>query len=165
MSNNNVAAQAFIAFLRCEAQQAEERAKSLRATAATIEANNLGGARKKHKRDASTEGKSKAHSAYTLFVHENYEIIKKEHTDLPSREIISILAQQWGSTSEEEKQVWKYRAEQVRNEPFPTIPGMMPDVPEMDEDTQDEEDVIDDETGGGKRRASRRDPVTPSISV
>jgi hypothetical protein len=37
----NGAAQAFIAFLRCEATQADERAKSLRATAAAIEANNL----------------------------------------------------------------------------------------------------------------------------
>ena len=37
------AAQAFIAFLRCEATQAEERAKSLRATAATIEANSVEG--------------------------------------------------------------------------------------------------------------------------
>ena len=37
------AAQAFIAFLRCEATQSEERAKSLRATAAAIEANNLEG--------------------------------------------------------------------------------------------------------------------------
>ena len=37
------AAQAFIAFLRCEANQAEERAKSLRATAATIEANSAEG--------------------------------------------------------------------------------------------------------------------------
>ena len=33
------AAQAFIAFLKCEATNAEERAKSLRATAAAIEAN------------------------------------------------------------------------------------------------------------------------------
>jgi hypothetical protein len=40
MSN---AAQAFIAFLRCEAIQSEERARSLRATAAAIEANNLEG--------------------------------------------------------------------------------------------------------------------------
>lgn len=37
------AAQAFIAFLRCEATQAEKRAKSLRATAATIEANSRDG--------------------------------------------------------------------------------------------------------------------------
>lgn len=41
MSNN--AAQAFIAFLRCEATQAYERAKNLRATAAAIEANNIEG--------------------------------------------------------------------------------------------------------------------------
>jgi hypothetical protein len=33
------AAQAFIAYLRCEARQAEERAKSLRATAAAIQSN------------------------------------------------------------------------------------------------------------------------------
>ena len=33
------AAHAFIAFLKCEANNAEERAKSLRATAAVIEAN------------------------------------------------------------------------------------------------------------------------------
>ena len=33
------AAQAFIAFLKCEATQAEERAQQLRATAAAIEAN------------------------------------------------------------------------------------------------------------------------------
>jgi hypothetical protein len=41
--SNGGAAQAFIAFLRCEAAQAEGRAKSLRATAAAIESNNLGG--------------------------------------------------------------------------------------------------------------------------
>lgn len=37
------AAQAFIAFLRCEANQAEERGKQLRATAAAIEANSTEG--------------------------------------------------------------------------------------------------------------------------
>lgn len=37
------AARAFISFLLCEAKQAEERAKSLRATAATIEAKNFEG--------------------------------------------------------------------------------------------------------------------------
>jgi hypothetical protein len=89
------AAQAFIAFLRCEATQSDERARSLRATAAAIEANNLEGAcrlaevlcichiqshffgiflipalgrKRKRKRDAATKPK-KAHSAYTLFVH------------------------------------------------------------------------------------------------
>ena len=36
-------AQAFIAFLNCEAQQAEARARSLRATAASIEAHSAEG--------------------------------------------------------------------------------------------------------------------------
>lgn len=35
----NAAIQAWISYLRCEANAAEERAKSLRATAAVIEAN------------------------------------------------------------------------------------------------------------------------------
>jgi hypothetical protein len=38
-----MSAQAFIAFLRTEAQQAEDRARSLRATAAAIEANAYNG--------------------------------------------------------------------------------------------------------------------------
>ena len=37
------AAKAFVSFLRCEAKQAEDRARSLRSTAAIIEANNLEG--------------------------------------------------------------------------------------------------------------------------
>jgi hypothetical protein len=126
----------------------------------------LSGTRKKRKR-ADPLGKHKAHSAYTLFVHENYGLIKRDHGELPSREIISILARQWGSTSEEEKQIWKYRAEQAREEPFPTVPGMLPDDHETDDDeTLDEEDGIDDDTGGGKRRANRRDlHATSSVSV
>jgi hypothetical protein len=88
----NAAIQAWIAYLRCEAAQAEERAKSLRATAAVIEANNgsadgkrihvtavtmllnsdrrlllyLQGSKRKRKRDSSKP--KRAHTAYTLFV-------------------------------------------------------------------------------------------------
>ena len=43
------AARAFVSFLLCEAKQAEDKARSLRATAATIEANNLEAQRKKQK--------------------------------------------------------------------------------------------------------------------
>lgn len=56
-------AQAFIAFLRCEATQAEERAKSLRATAAAIEANNL---KRKRRRDDGSA--TKEHNAYSMFL-------------------------------------------------------------------------------------------------
>ena len=56
-------AQAFIAFLHCEATQAEERAKSLRATAAAIEANNL---KRKRRRDDGSA--TKEHNAYSMFL-------------------------------------------------------------------------------------------------
>ena len=41
------AARAFISLLLCEAKQAEDRARSLRATAATIEAKNIEGESRK----------------------------------------------------------------------------------------------------------------------
>lgn len=76
-----------------------------------------------------------------------------------------MLARQWASTSDEEKQIWKYRAEQSRNEPFPTIPGLMPDVPGMDDGSVDDDDGVDEETGGGKRRAIKRETDTPSAAI
>lgn len=79
---------------------------------------------------------------------------------MPSREIISLLARQWGSTSEEEKQIWRYRAEQSRNEPFPTVPGIIPDVHEMEDELEEEAvDHDDDEHGSVKRRALKAAPI------
>lgn len=200
----NAAAQAFIAFLRCEAQQAEDRAKSLRTTAAAIEANNLEGMylarcnctamqflamiesfdlttfdshtltfghvriarRKKRKREPSSPSKGKTQSAYTMFVQENYESTRKNHPDLPSREIISILARQWGNTSEVEKQAWKYRADNAPNAPSTSIPGIAEleehasdddEENEEEEEEEEEEDPEEDENeadGGGKRQSS-----------
>ena len=100
-----------------------------------------------------------------MFVHENYHLIKKEQGELTSREIISMLARQWGTTTDEEKQIWKLRADHARNEPFPTIPGLMPDDPDEDDETSDEDFGIEDETGGRKRRALRRHPIASSTSV
>lgn len=115
--------------------------------------------RKKRKRQTSS------HTAYTLFVHENFELIKKDNPELASKDIISALARQWAGTSEDEKQIWKYRAEQTRHEPYPTNPGLMPDVPDTD-DELDDDDETDEDTGGGKRRATtRREPLPPSTTV
>eukprot|EP00934_Nitzschia_sp_Nitz4_P006838 Nitzschia sp. Nitz4//scaffold58_size112336//33270//33792//NITZ4_004024-RA/size112336-augustus-gene-0.3-mRNA-1//1//CDS//3329554962//6828//frame0 len=116
------AVQAFIAFLRCEAKLAEERAKSLRTTAAAIEANNnnITGRSKKRPRESSPVEPRKNHTAYSFFVNENLELLRKEQPELSSRELVAILARQWDVTSEEEKLVWKYRADQARpTEPLP----------------------------------------------
>jgi hypothetical protein len=140
------AAQAFIAFLRVEASSSEDRARSLRATAAAIEANAHEGkssrgrecyfvapklssclipiiilrlhqscvARGRRKRKRETKPK-KAHTAYTLYVSENYESIKKTHgADMPSKDIISIIARQWSQIDDQEKQAWQFRAEQLK---------------------------------------------------
>mmetsp|Transcript_20913 Transcript_20913/g.29061 ORF Transcript_20913/g.29061 Transcript_20913/m.29061 type:complete len:179 (+) Transcript_20913:84-620(+) len=104
-----MSAQAFIAFLRCEANQAEERGKALRATAAAIEANAGNEVKKKRKRDANRP--KRQHTAYTMFVQENYESIKRNNDpNIGSKDIISIVARQWADTTEEEKQMWKARA-------------------------------------------------------
>lgn len=152
-------AQAFIAFLRCEANQAEERARSLRATATTIEANSSevgrspgGGLKKKRKRETKTK---RAPTAYTLFVHENYEMIKKTQGDenMPSRDIISLVAQQWAQTSETEKQMWQFRAEQMKNASSANtalthqVEDEIPELPSPDHASNND--------GGGKRKARK----------
>mmetsp|Transcript_21458 Transcript_21458/g.25893 ORF Transcript_21458/g.25893 Transcript_21458/m.25893 type:complete len:178 (-) Transcript_21458:65-598(-) len=104
-----MSAQAFIAFLRCEANQAEERGKALRATAAAIEANAGNEVKKKRKRDSNRP--KRQHTAYTMFVQENYESIKRNNDpNIGSKDIISMVARQWADTPEEEKQMWKARA-------------------------------------------------------
>lgn len=50
------------------------------------------------------------HTAYTMFVMENYEAIRKSNADMPSKEIISMVARQWAQVSDEEKELWKERA-------------------------------------------------------
>ena len=119
--------------------------------------------------DETTSQHDKTHSAYGFFVHENLEIIRKEQTEQqhqqqPSREMLSRLARQWGTMSEEEKLVWKFRAAQSQSEPYPTIPGVLLDIPDMDDDTDNEEnDGMEEENGGKKRRGTRRDG--PRISL
>jgi hypothetical protein len=68
--------------------------------------------RKKRKRETKPK---KAHTAYTLYVHENYESVKKAHRpDMPSKDIISLIARQWSQIGDQEKQAWQFRAEQLK---------------------------------------------------
>lgn len=120
---------------------------------------------KKRKRDASNPSRGKTQSAYTFFVHENYELVRKEHAALSSRDIISILARQWASTNEEEKQLWKYRAEQARIEPYPTIPGMMPLDAEIGPEEEEELDEDEHHDADEVKREAIKDANSAEISV
>ena len=68
---------------------------------------------KKRKRD---EKPKRVHLAYSEFIKVNIEQYKKSHPDVPAREVVSIMSRQWANTSEEEKSIWRYRAEQLNME-------------------------------------------------
>jgi hypothetical protein len=52
-----------------------------------------------------------------LSLAENYELIKNSQpVDAPSKDAISIVAKQWANTTEDEKNVWKARAEQMKDQ-------------------------------------------------
>jgi hypothetical protein len=74
--------------------------------------NNTESALKASKRKAVRDPNrpKRQHTAYTMFVMENYEAIKKNNAEMPSKEIISMVARQWAQVSEEEKALWKERA-------------------------------------------------------
>lgn len=100
-----------IAFLQCEANLADERAKALRATASLIEA------KERKKRRLAGGSQKKQHTAFTLFVQENFEQIKNsaESASLESKDIIAVVARQWAEMSFEEKQAWKERAASIKD--------------------------------------------------
>lgn len=51
------------------------------------------------------------HTGYTLFMQEKYPNVKTEHTDLPNKDLISLVAKQWKDLNAEEKTTWKERAQ------------------------------------------------------
>jgi hypothetical protein len=129
---------ALVAYLRCEADISELKAKRLREQAAVL-AQEYGDADfhvlepeemapldengipkyrgRKRGRKARTRKRKhdphrpkRQHTAYTLFVQENYQSIRTQYPELQSKEIIGLVARQWGSVSDLEKQAWKSRA-------------------------------------------------------
>jgi hypothetical protein len=66
---------------------------------------------KYRKRKPNPNRRKRQHTAYTLFVQETYPGIKAANPTLPSKDVISIVAKQWGNLlSPEEKQAWKLKA-------------------------------------------------------
>ena len=110
----------------------------------------VGRGKKKRKREKA----KRAPTAYTLFVHENYETIKKARGDpeMASRDVIALVAQQWAETSEAEKQMWQFRAEQ--HEMKPSAAGNH--VGSAFEEELPSLSAAVEEDGGGKKRARKQ---------
>ncbi|KAL7569196.1 hypothetical protein ACA910_016756 [Epithemia clementina (nom. ined.)] len=113
--------EAFIAFLNCEANQAEARAKALRTTAAAIEANLATYERaRKRSKPTKTQSTSRTQQGYRLYVQENYDAIKQQFhlhgQEDSNKAILATTAQRWNEeVNDEEKQQWQIRADKLKS--------------------------------------------------
>jgi HMG (high mobility group) box len=110
---------------------------------------------RKRKRKVDPNRRKRQHTAYTLYVKETYPGIKAANPDFPSKDVISIVAKQWGnSVSAEEKRIWKQRALATHGE------GEEDDDDEEEDDEEEEGENEDEEdtTGlmGGNASAAER---------
>jgi hypothetical protein len=91
---------------------------------------------------------------------ENYDAIKESHgdEDMPSREIMALVGQQWAQTSPAEKQMWQFRAEQMKQHTtgIHSQQEHEDELPELRATTTTTE--VDMATMG-KTRASRKQPT------
>jgi hypothetical protein len=106
----------------------------------------------------------RSHQSLLLHIKENYEAIKKDHPDVPSKDIIGIMARQWAATNEEEKQIWKYRAEQMKDQYMdPAL--VQQQAAEIEQVGLTEPPSASDDNGGGKKRAVGKKEPAKSVSV
>jgi hypothetical protein len=124
---------------------------------------------KYRKRKPNPNRRKRQHTAYTLFVQETYPGVKAANTNLASKDVISIVAKQWGNLlSVEEKQAWKLKAVATHHDEdgdgeSASVSGGMEEeeavataaaaaaagaVEEDDDDDDDEEDDDDDDDQG-----------------
>jgi HMG-box domain len=151
---------ALVAYLRCEADISELKAKRLREQAAALAAEygdvnytilepeemapldehgipkyhgrKRGRKARKRKRKHDPNRPKRQHTAYTLFVQENYPSIRNQYPELQSKDIIGLVARQWAEVSDLERQAWKQRAVASAN---------------VEEEEEEEEEESDDEEG------------------
>jgi hypothetical protein len=71
---------------------------------------------KPRKRKANPNRRKRQHTGYTLFMQETYPGIKADHSNLPSKDIIAILAKQWGDVGPIEKAEWKAKAQATHDD-------------------------------------------------
>ena len=102
------------------------------------------GSRKKRRREASKPKRQQ--TAYTCFVSDNYEVIKKNNPNMQSKDVIALIARQWAATSEEEKELWKERAN-VQNTVHHEHEGLVVGV------AQFVDAAVGDDDKGKKKRA------------
>ena len=103
--------------------------------------------RRPRQRQANPHRKKRQHTAYTLFVQEQYPIIKQEYPDWASKDVISLVAKMWAAIPPEEKGGWKLRAMATHDDCDEDENGNV-DEEEEDDEVVEEGDDEGDEGGG-----------------
>jgi hypothetical protein len=68
---------------------------------------------KAKKRKTKPDRPKRKHTGYTLFMQEFYPCAKSEYPDLPSKDIISLIARRWKDLESKGRTAWKERALQA----------------------------------------------------
>jgi hypothetical protein len=185
---------ALVAYLRCEADISELKAKRLREQAAAL-AHEYGDAAfdvlepeemapldehgvpkyrgRKRGRKARTRKRKhdprrpkRQHTAYTLFVQENYQSIRGQYPELQSKDIIGLVARQWAAVSDLEKQAWKSRAiasAELEHDEEEELEEVEVDSEEEEEDEEEEEESEEeDEDEEGEDEEPKKKSARPS---
>lgn len=71
---------------------------------------------KEKKRKMNPDRPKRKHTGYTLFMQEMYPSAKSECPDLPSKDLISLVAKRWKDLGTDGKTAWKDRAQQASDE-------------------------------------------------
>jgi hypothetical protein len=87
--------------------------------------------------------------------------VKTGHPGLSSKDLISIMTRQWGEIGEEERRIWNYRAEQMKEQNVDHT--IMAELSEMDDTNALELPTYDN--GGGTKRAAAKKASAKSVSV
>lgn len=98
---------------------------------------------KKRKRPPNPNRQKRQHTAYTLFVQENYPGVRAQYPNVQSKDIIGMVARQWASVPEIEKQVWKERA-------LETHETHVTGAEEANEEEEEEEEEVEEEEEEGE---------------
>ena len=120
MMNSTIA---FVTFLRSEAEAAESRSKTLYAQAdKLIQDHNLQAhfssppnkrGRKTKKSNDNKKRKKQKLTGYTLFMKETNSTVRENNPKLGTSEIVSTVAQMWNEKTDEQKQEWKSKADEI----------------------------------------------------
>lgn len=114
--------------------------------------------KKKRKRHGGETKTKRAHTGYTLFVHENYDAIKKRTgEDLSSKDVLAEVAQQWSDIGEQERLAWQFKAEQLKRAgSFPEEAIAEVGLPEPPSG--------ESEDWGNRKRAARKSPPEKDLN-